>query len=101
MVVDDLAASKKGVPVKHLLWLGLTCNQLRGRGRREKIGFKWTVHQFLCHTFHGPMVDSGLRDESYGVEVDPLPEDDVVHHLMFFYHALHHNVVEDLQFLAS
>ena len=47
------------------------------------------------------MVDSGLRDESYGVEVDPLPEDDIVRHLMFLYHALHLNVVEDLQFLAS
>ena len=47
------------------------------------------------------MVDSGLRDESYGVQVDPIPEDDVVRHLMFLYHALQLNVVEDLQFLAS
>ena len=46
------------------------------------------------------MVDSGLRDESYGVEVDPLPEDDVVRHLMCLHLALHLNV-EDLQVLAG
>ena len=45
------------------------------------------------------MVDSGLRDESYGVEVDPLPEDDVVCHLMYLHLAFHLNVV-DLQVLA-
>ena len=49
---------------------------------------------------HGPVVDGGLRYQGDGVEVDPLPEDDVVRHLVGLHLALHLNV-EDLQVLGS
>ena len=51
-------------------------------------------------TLHGPVVDGGLGDEGDGVEVDPLPEGHVLHHLVCLHLALHLNV-EDLQALPS
>ena len=53
-----------------------------------------------CFTFHRPMKDSSLGNQGDGVEVDPLPEDDVVHHLVSLHSALHLNI-EDLQVLSS
>ena len=52
------------------------------------------------NTFHRPMVDGGLGDESDSVEVDPFPEDDFICHLVGLHLALHLNV-EDLKVLAS
>lgn len=51
-------------------------------------------------TLHGPVVDSGFRDKSYRVQVNPLPEYDVISHLVCLHLALHLDV-EDLQVLAS
>ena len=46
------------------------------------------------------MEDGGLCDKGDGVQVDPLPEDDLVHHLMCLHLTLH-LYVEDLEVLAS
>ena len=54
----------------------------------------------LALTFHGPVVNSCLCDKCNGVQVDPLPEDDIICHLVCFHLALHLNV-EDLQVLSS
>ena len=51
-------------------------------------------------TLHGPVVDGGLGNQGNGVEVDPLPEHDVLHHLMGLHLALHLNI-EYLQTLPS
>ena len=50
-------------------------------------------------TLHGPVVDGSLGYQGDGVEVDPLPEGDFLHHLVGLHLALHLNV-EDLQTLA-
>jgi hypothetical protein len=41
------------------------------------------------------MKDGSLGNQGNGVEVDPFPEDDVVHHLVSLHSTLHLNV-EDL-----
>ena len=41
------------------------------------------------------MVDGGLSNQGNGVEVDPLPEDDIIDHLVSLHTTLHLNV-EDL-----
>ncbi len=46
------------------------------------------------------MENGGLCNEGDGVQVDPLPEYDLVCHLVCLHFALHLNV-EDLQTLAS
>ena len=46
------------------------------------------------------MKDSSLRNQGNGVEVDPLPEDDIVYHLVSLHSTLHLNV-EDLKVLSS
>ena len=57
--------------------------------------------QCMCiFTFHGPVVDGGLCHQGDGVEIDPLPKDDVIGHLVCLHTTLHLNV-EDLKTLAS
>ena len=51
-------------------------------------------------TLHGPVVDGGLCNQGDGVEVDPLPERDVLDHLVGLHLALHLNV-EYLETLCS
>ena len=51
-------------------------------------------------TLHGPVVDAGVSDKGNGVEVDPLPEGYVLHHLVGLHLALHLNV-ENLQAFPS
>ncbi len=46
------------------------------------------------------MVHSGLRNQGNGVQVDPLPKDDLICHLVSLHFALHLDV-EDLQVLSS
>ena len=41
------------------------------------------------------MEDGGLGNQGNGVEIDPLPEDDIVYHLVSLHTTLHLNV-EDL-----
>ena len=51
-------------------------------------------------TLHGPVVDGGLGNQGDGVEVDPLPERDVLDHLVGLHLALH-LYVEYLETLSS
>ena len=51
--------------------------------------------KIIVFTFHGPVIDRGFCYQGDGVEVDPLPEGDVLHHLMGLHLALH-LYVEDL-----
>ncbi len=69
-VVDDLAAVEVGVALKDL-------------GRRRV-------------ALHRPVEDGLLGDEGDRLDVDPLPEDDVLRHRVRLHHRLHLDV-EDLQ----
>ena len=51
-------------------------------------------------TLHGPVVDSGLSDQSNGVDSDPLPEDDILGHDVVLHLGLEVEV-EDLELLSS
>lgn len=59
-----------------------------------------THTHFTQHTLHGPVVDGGLGYQGNGVEVDPLPEHDLVCHLVSLHLALHLDV-EDLDVFTS
>lgn len=69
-VVDDLATVERRMPIEHL----------HGRGV----------------ALHGPMINGRVRDQSQGVQGDPLPEDDVVRHGVSLHLGLHFDV-EDLE----
>jgi hypothetical protein len=73
----------------------------------DKTKFKYWILEFSSGsangtepTFHGPVIDSSVCDQSNCVEVHPAPEDNVFSHIMCFHLALHLNV-EDLKGLAS
>ena len=51
-------------------------------------------------TFHRPVVDGCLCYQGNSVEIDPLPEDDIIGHLVSLHPTLHFNV-EDLEALAG
>lgn len=55
-------------------------------------------HKIL--TFHAPVVDGIVCDETDGVNTDPLPESHFICHCVCLHFALHLNV-EDLKGLAS
>ena len=51
-------------------------------------------------TFHTPVIDCGLGDESDSVDVNPLPKDDVFRHRVGLHFRFHLDV-EDLEGFAS
>ena len=65
-VVDDLAANQRGMSLKHLNRLGIP--------------------------LHRPVIHYSLCDNTDSVEIDPLPEYDVIWHGMALHLALHLNV---------
>lgn len=57
----------------------------------------WLIH---CITFHRPVINSSFCDKSKGVDINPLPESDILHHGMCLHLAFHFNV-KDLKSSSS
>lgn len=61
----------------------------------------WCVQvvSLIVLTLHRPVVDGGLGYQGNGVQVHPLPEGHVLHHLVGLHLTLHLNV-ENLEILG-
>lgn len=61
----------------------------------------WLIDWFIhCITFHRPVINSSFCDKSKGVDINPFPEGDILHHGMCLHFAFHFNV-KDLKSSSS
>lgn len=109
-VVDDLTTGKVCMSVKHLLWLGVTCNRKPMLNtfntlyyptifltRRSRVLNVWSSNDI---TFHAPVINTCVSDKSYSVHRNPFPEYNIFRHCVRLHLALHLDV-ENLKSLTS